>query len=137
MLSPRSYTAEDVVELHCHGGGVCAARVLRAVIEAGARPAKAGEFTLRAFLNGRLDLAQASRDPNISAKVIENSTSAGLAHAMPPSHSGARWGPGPWPWLNRLNNLHFRPPHAALLARLNVLDTRAFQHHHHHHRPRL
>lgn len=59
MLSPRSYTAEDVVELHCHGGGVCAARVLRAVIEAGARPAKPGEFTLRAFLNGRLDLAQA------------------------------------------------------------------------------
>ncbi|KAG2434245.1 hypothetical protein HXX76_007970 [Chlamydomonas incerta] len=59
MLSPRSYTAEDVVEFHCHGGGVCAARVQRALIEAGARPAKPGEFTLRAFLNGRLDLAQA------------------------------------------------------------------------------
>ncbi|PNG85714.1 tRNA modification GTPase MnmE, partial [Tetrabaena socialis] len=59
MLAPRSYTAEDVVELHCHGGGVCAGRVLRAVIEAGARPARNGEFTLRAFLNGRLDLAQA------------------------------------------------------------------------------
>ncbi|GIL86170.1 hypothetical protein Vretifemale_14570 [Volvox reticuliferus] len=59
MLSPRSYTAEDVVEFHCHGGGVCASRVLRSLIEAGARPAKPGEFTLRAFLNGRLDLAQA------------------------------------------------------------------------------
>eukprot|EP00775_Hariotina_reticulata_P008308 gene8308-8493_t len=59
MLRPRSYTREDVIELHTHGGGVCAARVLRACIEAGARPARPGEFTLRAFLNGRLDLSQA------------------------------------------------------------------------------
>ncbi|GAX77543.1 hypothetical protein CEUSTIGMA_g4987.t1 [Chlamydomonas eustigma] len=59
MLSPRSYTCEDVIELHCHGGGVCAQRVLQACIEAGARPARPGEFTLRAFLNGRLDLTQA------------------------------------------------------------------------------
>ena len=58
MLSPKSYTREDVVELHCHGGGISAQRVLRAAIEAGARPARPGEFTLRAFLNGRLDLAQ-------------------------------------------------------------------------------
>lgn len=59
MLAPRSYTSEDVIELHCHGGGVCAQRVLQATIEAGARPARQGEFTLRAFLNGRLDLSQA------------------------------------------------------------------------------
>lgn len=59
MLSPRSYTREDVIELHCHGGGVCAERVLRRCLESGARPARPGEFTLRAFLNGRLDLAQA------------------------------------------------------------------------------
>lgn len=58
MLKPRSYTREDVIELHTHGGGVCAQRVLRAIIEAGARPARPGEFTLRAFLNGRLDLSQ-------------------------------------------------------------------------------
>lgn len=58
MLKPRSYTREDVLELHTHGGGVCAQRVLRACIEAGARPARPGEFTLRAFLNGRLDLSQ-------------------------------------------------------------------------------
>jgi tRNA modification GTPase len=58
MLSPKSYTREDVLELHTHGGGVCAQRVLRALIEAGARPARPGEFTLRAFLNGRLDLSQ-------------------------------------------------------------------------------
>lgn len=58
MLKPKSYTREDVLELHTHGGGVCAQRVLRAIIEAGARPARPGEFTLRAFLNGRLDLSQ-------------------------------------------------------------------------------
>jgi tRNA modification GTPase len=59
MLAPRSYTSEDVVELHTHGGGVSAARVLQRCLEAGARLAQPGEFTLRAFLNGRLDLAQA------------------------------------------------------------------------------
>lgn len=59
MLSPRSYTREDVIEIHTHGGGLCAQRVLTACIEAGARPARPGEFTLRAFLNGRLDLSQA------------------------------------------------------------------------------
>ncbi|EFN58878.1 hypothetical protein CHLNCDRAFT_19706, partial [Chlorella variabilis] len=59
MLAPRSYTAEDVVEVHTHGGGVSAARVLQRCLEAGARLAQPGEFTLRAFLNGRLDLSQA------------------------------------------------------------------------------
>lgn len=58
MLAPRSYTSEDVIELHCHGGGVCVDRVLRCCLQAGARLAKPGEFTLRAFLNGRLDLSQ-------------------------------------------------------------------------------
>ncbi|CAL1390380.1 unnamed protein product [Linum trigynum] len=59
MLAPRSYTCEDVVELQCHGSEVCLNRVLRACLEAGARLAEPGEFTLRAFLNGRLDLSQA------------------------------------------------------------------------------
>ncbi|KAG8377322.1 hypothetical protein BUALT_Bualt08G0021200 [Buddleja alternifolia] len=59
MLSPKSYTREDVVELQCHGSEVCLRRVLRACLEAGARLAEPGEFTLRAFLNGRLDLSQA------------------------------------------------------------------------------
>ena len=58
MLAPRSFTAEDVVEFHCHGGGVCARRVLEACMEAGARLAGPGEFSLRAFLNGRLNLSQ-------------------------------------------------------------------------------
>ncbi|KAL4457553.1 hypothetical protein ABPG75_012418 [Micractinium tetrahymenae] len=59
MLEPRSYTAEDVIEVHTHGGGVSAQRVLQRCLEAGARLARPGEFTLRAFLNGRLDLSQA------------------------------------------------------------------------------
>ena len=56
---PRSYTREDVVEITCHGGPVVLQRGLKALIEAGARMARPGEFTLRAFLNGRLDLVQA------------------------------------------------------------------------------
>lgn len=59
MLAPRSYTREDVVELHCHGGIMVVQRVLQLCIEAGARLAEPGEFTLRAFLNGRIDLTQA------------------------------------------------------------------------------
>jgi tRNA modification GTPase len=59
MRAPRSYTGEDVVELHGHGGALLARRLLASVIAAGARPAEPGEFTLRAFLNGKLDLAQA------------------------------------------------------------------------------
>ncbi len=57
--SPASYTGEDTVELSCHGGSVNLQRALQAVLGAGARPAEPGEFTKRAFLNGRLDLAQA------------------------------------------------------------------------------
>jgi tRNA modification GTPase len=57
--APRSYTREDVVELSCHGGALPAQRVLAALLAAGARLARPGEFTLRAFLAGRLDLAQA------------------------------------------------------------------------------
>lgn len=57
--APRSYTGEDVVEFSCHGGMVLLRRVLRLTLQYGARLAQPGEFTLRAFLNGRLDLAQA------------------------------------------------------------------------------
>ena len=57
--APRSYTREDVVELSCHGGELSSRRVLAALLAAGARLASPGEFTLRAFLNGRIDLAQA------------------------------------------------------------------------------
>eukprot|EP00249_Psilotum_nudum_P017250 c26233_g1_i3 orf=275-1615(+) len=59
MLAPRSYTKEDVIELQCHGADICVHRVLQVCLEAGARLAQPGEFTFRAYLNGRLDLAQA------------------------------------------------------------------------------
>ena len=57
--APHSYTGEDVVEFQCHGGSVCPRRVLEAAIASGARLARRGEFTERAFLNGRLDINQA------------------------------------------------------------------------------
>jgi tRNA modification GTPase len=57
--SPRSYTGEDVVELQCHGGSIAPRRILDAAIAAGARLARRGEFTERAFLNGKLSLEQA------------------------------------------------------------------------------
>lgn len=59
MAAPRSYTAEDVCEIQCHGGDVAAERTLDIVLRAGASPAEPGEFTRRAFMNGRIDLAQA------------------------------------------------------------------------------
>jgi tRNA modification GTPase len=59
MRAPHTYTREDVVEIQGHGGPLVLKRILRAVLSQGARMANPGEFTLRAFLNGRLDLAQA------------------------------------------------------------------------------
>lgn len=59
LLAPRSYTREDVVEFQCHGGIMAVQQVLQLCLEQGARLAQPGEFTLRAFLNGRLDLTQA------------------------------------------------------------------------------
>lgn len=59
MKAPRTYTREDVVEVNCHGGLVVVKRVLQALLNHGARLAEPGEFTKRAFLNGRLDLSQA------------------------------------------------------------------------------
>lgn len=59
MLAPRSYTGEDTVEVHCHGGSLIGRLALRAALAAGARAARPGEFTERAFLNGKLDLCQA------------------------------------------------------------------------------
>lgn len=59
MPGPNSYTGEDVVELHCHGGAVAARQALAAVLAAGARAAGPGEFTKRSFINGKMDLTQA------------------------------------------------------------------------------
>lgn len=59
MLGKRSYTGENTVEIHCHGGSLITRRVLNVVLEAGARAALPGEFTFKAFMNGKIDLTQA------------------------------------------------------------------------------
>ena len=59
MKGPKSFTAEDVIEINCHGGALSTNKVLEEVIKSGARLAEPGEFTKRAFLNGRIDLTQA------------------------------------------------------------------------------
>lgn len=69
MRGSRSYAGEDTVEVHCHGGGLITRRVLEVVISAGARAARPGEFTFKAFINGKVDLAQAEAVQSlISAK---------------------------------------------------------------------
>jgi tRNA modification GTPase len=73
MRAPRSYTREDVVEFHCHGGLAAQRAVLRLMVRLGARPAEPGEFTKRAFLNGRIDLAQAE---SVAAIVAARSSGA-------------------------------------------------------------
>jgi tRNA modification GTPase len=77
MRSPRTYTREDVVEISCHGGLLPAKLVLDAVLAQGARLAEPGEFTKRAFLNGRLDLAQAEA----VADLIHSQTELALSAA--------------------------------------------------------
>ena len=59
MRAPATYTREDIVEINCHGGIFVVRKVLQAVLRKGVRPAQPGEFTKRAFLNGRIDLTQA------------------------------------------------------------------------------
>ena len=59
MKGPHSYTGEDTVEIDCHGGILMMRRILETVLKNGARTAEPGEFTKRAFLNGRIDLSQA------------------------------------------------------------------------------
>ena len=76
--APHSYTGEDVVELSCHGGVYITARVLRAVYDAGAQAAQAGEFTKRAFLNGKLDLIEAESVMDIISSRSKESARAAL-----------------------------------------------------------
>ncbi len=75
---PRSYTGEDVVEISCHGSPVVLERVIGAVVRGGARLAKAGEFTQRAFLNGKLDLAQAEAVADLIASQSAAAASTAL-----------------------------------------------------------
>ena len=65
MKAPKSYTMEDTVEINCHGGVLVMQKVLETVLQAGARLAEPGEFTKRAFLNGRIDLSRAEADSDV------------------------------------------------------------------------
>lgn len=77
MKKPNTFTREDVVEIHCHGGIVVINRVMELLFKYGARPAEAGEFTKRAFLNGRIDLSQAEAIIDlINSKTVESSKAA-------------------------------------------------------------
>ncbi|MGI8504872.1 MAG: tRNA uridine-5-carboxymethylaminomethyl(34) synthesis GTPase MnmE [Hassallia sp.] len=79
MIAPRSYTREDVVEFHCHGGIIAVQQVLQLCLESGARLAQPGEFTLRAFLNGRLDLTQAESIADLVGAKSPQAAQAALA----------------------------------------------------------
>ena len=78
MRSPRSYTKEDVVEINCHGGIVALRKVLDLVLSRGCRLAEPGEFTKRAFLNGRIDLAQAEAVLDIIKAKSESGLKIGM-----------------------------------------------------------
>ncbi len=77
MRAPRSYTGETVVEINCHGGYLAADTILKEILSAGARPAEAGEFTRRAFINGKTDMigAEAVMD------IIDSKSGMGLSNA--------------------------------------------------------
>jgi tRNA modification GTPase len=81
MKGPKSFTAEDTVEINCHGGVVATNRVLEEVIKAGARIAEPGEFTKRAFLNGRIDLSQAEAVIDIIRAKTELSMKSAVAQS--------------------------------------------------------
>jgi len=71
--APKSYTAEDVIEVSCHGGHYLAEQILRSLLDLGARMAEPGEFTRRAFLNGRIDLSQAEAVADLIASQTNSS----------------------------------------------------------------
>lgn len=77
--APRSYTGEDVVEISGHGGPFVASRILQLAFDHGARPAKPGEFTRRAFLNGRIDLTQAEAVADLIHAVSDRALTAAVA----------------------------------------------------------
>ena len=84
MKSPKSYTCEDTVEINCHGGIVPANRILKELIKHGIRIAEPGEFTKRAFLNGRIDLSQAEAVIDI----IRSKTDISMKNAFLQSQGG-------------------------------------------------
>lgn len=79
MQAPHTYTVEDVVEISCHGGPLVLQKILHATVAAGARLAEPGEFTLRAFVNGRIDLAQAEAVADVIRAKSDSSLKSALA----------------------------------------------------------
>lgn len=89
MLAPKSYTMEDVVEINCHGGIIATKEILQLLLKAGVRLADPGEFTKRAFLNGRIDLLQAeavqdliTAKSNLSRQVAMNTLDKKVSHEI-------------------------------------------------------
>ena len=80
MKSPKSYTTEDVVEIHCHGGILVTRDILDTVLSAGARLAEPGEFTKRAFLNGRIDLTEAESVMDLISAKSEFARKSSILH---------------------------------------------------------
>lgn len=80
MYAPRSYTGEDVVELHCHGSPVLLRLALERCLQSGARAAEPGEFTRRAFVNGRIDLVQAEAVAELISARTEAAARVGMRH---------------------------------------------------------
>lgn len=92
FAAPRSYTGEDVVEISCHGAPVILNHCLRSACEAGARPAGPGEFTLRAFLRGRIDLPQAEAIRDLieattlyQARIAARQAEGSVSHSLQPA----------------------------------------------------
>ena len=79
FLAPKSFTGEDTVEINCHGGILLMQKVFQATLKAGARPAEPGEFSKRAFLNGRIDLSQAEAVADLIAAKSEDSIRSSLS----------------------------------------------------------
>ena len=89
MPGPRSYTGDDVVELHCHGGALAADQVLQCTLRGGCRMAEPGEFTFRAFVNGKLDLVRAeavseviSADSRMALNLAERQLAGALSRVL-------------------------------------------------------
>lgn len=80
FLGRRSFTGEDTIEIHCHGGNLLTKRVLTRVLQAGARAAKPGEFTFKAFMNGKIDLTQAEAIQELIAAKNEHALAYAADH---------------------------------------------------------
>lgn len=107
FIAPRSYTKENVVEVSCHGSSFILDKIIRLFISKGARPAKPGEFTMRAFLNGQLDLSQAEA----VADLIASSSEASHKVAMQQMRGG---------FSNELKKLREELIHFASLVELEL-----------------